>query len=311
MNDLRVYGGIGDDFIQTGAGVSNIVHGEGGNDTIISTYSGSSAGRWLYGDDGEDFITGTSDIDYIYGGNDDDIIKGVAGADRLFGEQGNDYFLATSTSDFVYYDGGTERDTILVQDVGPAFTYTLLKIGSLDGIEVIQDDDSKPTFIFGSGLDLREIELYNIDGVEGDGGDNLLKGGISIDTETGAYITMELKGNGGNDTIKGYLGDDILKGGEGDDDLFGMAGYDELTGGSGADKFHFDSLSDLDLIEDFNIGEDKIYLHTLEANVNISLSTYDNYTIIQTGTNTIALKDIDPYSLSINDFVISNTTIAY
>jgi len=185
VSSLTIYGGSGSDIINFSAQSSSTVHGEDGDDTITATGSTSSSSRFIYGDAGNDTITGSSDVDYIYGGADNDVIKGVAGADHLFGEDGNDTFLANSTSDFVYYDGGTGTDTIIVPSPQNGFSYTQLRFASLTSIEVIEDQNAtKDAFIFGNGLDLREITLKNIDGVEGESGNDNLKGGYSIDSAT-------------------------------------------------------------------------------------------------------------------------------
>lgn len=320
VNTLYVYGGNGGDIIQTGAGGSNIVHGEGGNDTITATYSTYSSSRWLYGDDGNDTITGTADTDYIYGGNDNDTITGVSGADHLFGEAGNDTFIVKSTSDYVYYDGGTGTDTISVENVGTGFLYNLLKIGSLDSIEVIQDFDFamhnsiNPTFIFGSGLNLSNITLKDIKGVQGDSGDNVVKGGISVDFNTGAHQVMTLQGLEGNDTIKGYSDPDKLEGGEGNDDLFGLGGDDTLNGGAGSDKFHFDALSGNDVIEDFEKGSDLIYVHMTGLTSISGLQIIDDKidTYISMGNDfSIKLEGKTGLFLSEADFAFVETSIIY
>ncbi len=73
-----------------------------------------------------------------------------------------------------------------------------------------------------------------------------------------------LEGGEGNDRLNGGQGNDKLYGGSGDDILIGGRGSDILVGGDGYDQFVFkrgDSLnSDLDVIQDFQVGIDKIVL---------------------------------------------------
>ena len=64
--------------------------------------------------------------------------------------------------------------------------------------------------------------------VKGRGGDDLIE--VRFVTQP-----MELDGNGGNDTIKGGLGPDTILGGSGNDNLRGTQGADFLNGGGGND----------------------------------------------------------------------------
>ncbi|MGG6267981.1 choice-of-anchor I family protein [Leptolyngbya sp. AN03gr2] len=69
-----------------------------------------------------------------------------------------------------------------------------------------------------------------------------------------------INGLGGNDTLYGLSGDDILRGGNGDDTLFGGIGNDRLVGGAGRDTFVIRRQDGLDVIEDFEVGVDRIGL---------------------------------------------------
>jgi Ca2+-binding RTX toxin-like protein len=79
-------------------------------------------------------------------------------------------------------------------------------------------------------------------------------------------------GQDGADTLNGAAGDDILVGGLGNDILIGGLGNDILTGGEGSDTFTFtnESLSSeasMDVIKDFNLGEDKLDLSDIVSPV--------------------------------------------
>ena len=74
--------------------------------------------------------------------------------------------------------------------------------------------------------------------ITGDGGDDVLSGGIGYDL---------MCGYGGDDVIRGRAGDDELKGNGGDDVIYGNGGNDDVYGGGDADVLRG------------NAGDDRIY----------------------------------------------------
>jgi T1SS-143 domain-containing protein len=87
---------------------------------------------------------------------------------------------------------------------------------------------------------------------------------------------------GGDDVISGGAGNDVIFGQEGNDVISGGAGNDVLYGGSGNDTFMFEALTDgLDIIKDFEIGQDNLDLTSL-----VSIT--------------------DPVTQAIEDFVFAN-----
>jgi Ca2+-binding RTX toxin-like protein len=93
--------------------------------------------------------------------------------------------------------------------------------------------------------------------VFGNGEDNILRGLGGADT---------LNGGGGSDILRGGRSADKLFGGAGDNILIGGAGKDKLNGGTGSDPFvfnrapHSPNSSDRDVIQDFELGIDRIDL---------------------------------------------------
>ncbi len=69
-----------------------------------------------------------------------------------------------------------------------------------------------------------------------------------------------LSGLSGNDTLSGGDGNDLLLGGMGDDILVGNAGNDTLVGGAGSDRFVLKPNTGVDVIQDFQVGVDRIQL---------------------------------------------------
>ena len=118
-------------------------------------------------------------------------------------------------------------------------------------------------------------------------------GNDSADTMNAGLESDVLIGNGGNDYMIGGAGDDIVDGGSGDDQIFDSLGINRLTGGPGADRFYSWATSgngrwvqskpelywgkrivetgsgkktqyfvdpNVDIVEDFNIDEDLLYI---------------------------------------------------
>jgi hypothetical protein len=90
-----------------------------------------------------------------------------------------------------------------------------------------------------------------------------------------------MQGNAGDDELRGGWGNDRMVGGTGNDKLWGGAGGDFLVGDTGADVFQYfdvresqnitlDGALQLDQIVDFTQGDDKIDLSAIDANINLS-----------------------------------------
>lgn len=83
----------------------------GSSDRIVGTYwSDEIWGDAVYGGNGDDTITGSSDGDYLYGWYGDDTIYGEGGADVIGGDAGQDELHGGSGTDTI--DGGSGNDTI-------------------------------------------------------------------------------------------------------------------------------------------------------------------------------------------------------
>ncbi|WP_448564863.1 calcium-binding protein [Trichothermofontia sp.] len=106
------------------------------------------------------------------------------------------------------------------------------------------------TIIGGSGDDFIYGGKGN-DSVEGGPGNDTLRGDLDNDT---------LLGGNGNDQLFGGRGDDRLFGGNGNDTLSGDRGNDTMTGGAGVDTFVISGLEGIDIVTDFNPGEDTLVI---------------------------------------------------
>ena len=188
------------------------------------------------------------------GGN--DILDGTGATLplRLLGGAGNDRLTGGDVAD--HLDGGTGNDTELGGGGGDTFAQGATANGAdrLDGGSSPYDRLDYSARTAGVTIDL--------DGVADDGAagelDNALNtieyidggaGNDSITADQVLYQSMQLRGNGGNDTLSGgsnydYIygaaGADTVKGGGGSDSLYGGEGNDKLEGGDGGDIFFED-----------------------------------------------------------------------
>jgi Ca2+-binding RTX toxin-like protein len=162
-------------------------------------------GHNLFGDAGNDTITGSIMSDYISGGNDQDSLWGLDGHDLI--------------------DGGADKDTL----VGGSGRDTL--IGG-DGDDELNGGISGRT----------EANLPDDDVLYGGKGNDSLYGNELNDYLDGGTGTDQLSGDTGNDYL--YGGDDterdILDGGAGNDTLV-MGVNDIATGSSGNDIYIWDT----------------------------------------------------------------------
>lgn len=95
-------------------------------------------------------------------------------------------------------------------------------------------------------------------------------------------------GSDGADSLKGGGGDDFFDGGKGNDTLNGGYGNNDLIGGEGNDTFVFDHdpiSGESNIIEDFTVGQDKIWLKAEIFNIS-DLGTL-KAEAFTTGTNAV------------------------
>jgi serralysin len=220
-NDM-IYGGGGNDVITASAGF-DIIYGGAGADKITVTAltdlaQGSSG--FVYGEDGNDTITGgagndtffgQADNDYLTAGAGDDSLNGGDGSDKLYGGDGNDTLTVSSGTDT--FSGGAGNDVLDFSQIATAAITLALGTGS-------------GTFTgFGATTGFTGVE-----GIVGSSFNDVL--------ETRTDASGILSGGAGNDTLTAYLGNDLLAGGAGNDYLTAGDGNDSLDGGLGNDKLY-------------------------------------------------------------------------
>ncbi|MDB9862585.1 clostripain-related cysteine peptidase [Litorivicinus sp.] len=301
-SDERYVAGSADDVLDGDAGDDEILAGAGAD-----TIEGGAGNDLLYGGAGDDVITDddltTTHGQYIYGEGGNDTITGGG---RIDGGDGDDTITVTATGDNVWHsrvDGGAGDDTIIVpegREAGEIFSgagndtltlsaSTVHHIGTGEGDDNVtlsgdwdrpdwvefdladgndrlslQDWtgslDVTPSFYAGSGGDIyvgRDVYKTNntYDAFYGEGGSDTITGGDADEYLDGGAGRDLIEGNGGNDVLLGGGGDDLISGGVGADTITGGFGADALTGGNGQDIFVFTSRDDIgDTITDFTPG---------------------------------------------------------
>ncbi|MCT7982334.1 hypothetical protein NG796_03395 [Laspinema sp. A4] len=284
-SQVLVFGNTGVDYLETYGFTRSTLYGGQDNDTVVSgislvtgdtTLGGGT--NLLYGDKGNDTLLSTGIRDTLIGGNieDNDTIAGnnldllsLGGASSVgFGNQGNDSLVGTAEAVSLY--GGQDNDSIASSGID---SYLSGDKGS-DTL-ILGEGGANNTLIGGEGND----SLYAKDGGGGNllmavSGDNVLVAGSADDT---------LMGGTGNDFLTGSDEADTLRADTpGLDTLEGFWGADSLIGtGGAADAFLFGSIADArdgvtsddsgnvsagtptpgDTITSFESGRDKIYLN--------------------------------------------------
>ncbi len=110
------YGGDGTDTLSSATGA--YLYGDAGNDTLTGvagndTFDGGLGGDEFHGGAGNDKLTGREGDDRLFGEDGDDHITGDRGADRLLGGEGGDTIFGNLDSDVVGGGPGADRINVV------------------------------------------------------------------------------------------------------------------------------------------------------------------------------------------------------
>lgn len=228
-------------------GASGLEYVSGGSFTDILNAQSVTQSVKLFGNFGDDQITGSAFDDYLNGGQSNDtvnggdgadIIDGSLGADSLYGGAGDDIFYIDS--DDVVIEGGEGYDRIYMRGYGDGANFI---VGSATGIEFAAGNNNDDIF-----------------------------------DASGSTISVKLLGGAGNDTLiggdvadqlYGFTGDDILNGGGGNDILNAAQGADTLDGGAGDDIIYMDS-DDISVLG--GDGYDRVYANGYSSAITLDLN---------------------------------------
>lgn len=223
--EVRVFGVDGVEDGTVFQNVNRLLANLGGGDdsftingTIRNT-AGEAFRTAIFGNDGDDTITGGNTIDNIYGGLGNDTIFGRGMDDRLFGGDGDDTIYGNAGNDQIF--AGLGNDTV----------YGGFQNDRING---------------GAGADTI-LGNQGSDFIDAGDGDDIVRAGNGRDTVFGGAGDDDLNGGFGNDTLAGGLGVNLIIGGAGDDDMFDAGGQGFMRGGAGADGYFGRSAGWLDV----------------------------------------------------------------
>lgn len=209
-------------------GITIVVYGANGDDTIVVTDMIEIKNQRIYGDGGNDRIIGSTGTNQFFGGSGGDRITGSLGPDYIRGGSGADTLFGDEGDDFLYGEGGNDKLT------GGRHGDVLSGGKGVDSVDFSANSEDIVVSLDGVKNDVHERQSA---GFPGDGtcscdtsrlydvtySDNVLDdienvvGGSGDDRLIGSRHINRLIGSAGNDTLDGGLGDDLLQGGSGDD----------------------------------------------------------------------------------------------
>jgi Ca2+-binding RTX toxin-like protein len=229
---------------------------------MMSIGNGSFATH--YGSSGNDSIIGDAGNNHILGGAGDDFLYGVGGNNTLDGGAGNDFMSSGSGQDTFVFRFGDGQDVIqdfnLAQDriALDGVAVSDLTLNSFaGGSQLIAADGTEFWFIGLTGVAESDLAFVDMAG-------NALAVDDPLIVINGTSGDDELIGNAAeNNHILGGAGDDFLFGVAGNNILDGGAGNDFMSSGTGQDTFVFRLGDGQNVIQDFDITQDRIALDGL------------------------------------------------
>jgi len=155
-DDDLIYGNQGDDRVAAGTGAGawgrDTVFGGQGQDAL--DWSSSSVGAFIYGNMGEDTLTGGAGDDVLYGGQGQDRIAVGAGDNLAYGNLGDDTILGGPGRDTLF--GGQGQDVITAAGTAAAIYGNLgddlLRAGA--GADTLYGGQGADTLVAGAGTAL-------------------------------------------------------------------------------------------------------------------------------------------------------------
>jgi Ca2+-binding RTX toxin-like protein len=283
----------GDNYLNTGDGVSTIVVGDGTNtfiggsgaDTVtvgtgsnyintgegVSTIVASQIGagdNTIIGGGGADTVTVGTGSNYIYVGDGDNTVtaSGTGFGDNIVvGGTGSDTITVGHGNNHITAGDGAGLDTIVAGngnnciDSGDATNQ--VTVGG--GDNYIIGGNSTDTIVAGNGRNF-VVAGEGINTVTAGSGDNYITGGTGADTITANGGNNNIDAGGAANTVTTGAGNDVVKTGDGADDVYTGGGDDilkdnggagSLAAGSGHDRLILDfTASKTDVTNTITIG---------------------------------------------------------
>lgn len=279
----------GDQTLASNAALT--IRAGGGNDTVTGP-TVDSGPLTVFGDDGNDVLTGGRSADTLNGGANDDRIIGFRGADTMNGDAGNDLLIWNNGDGTDTMNGGGGNDEIEVNGADGANDAFRIKAGNdaADATSVRFDRINFGLF----GLNISASERMTVNGLAGNED-------IQAEASVGTRILLTANGGNGDDTIVGTPGADLLTGGDGNDTLSGEAGDDRLVGDRGGDTMNGGDGDDTTV---WNNGDGSDVMNgdagVDRVEVNGSTTAGDVFTIAPNGARALFRRtNFGPFSLDI------------
>ena len=202
--------GVNVNMAQVTLGLIAVSGGHATGDLVSNDFEnvvGSALNDTITGNAGRNFLIGLGGNDTLDGGGEKDLLWGNDGDDTLIGGDGDDYIVGDAGNDILR--GGAGADV-------------------LQGVTGIDTADYST-----SGEGVSVVLLDNGEGFDGDAEGDLL---ISIENLTGSNFADVLQGDRGNNTLRGGAGNDEIDATIPRGSGVNNGGNDVLIGGAGADE---------------------------------------------------------------------------
>lgn len=184
---------------------------------LVDAYAGDTISA--RGNDGDNVITGNSQLNRLEGAGGNDSLYGGGQDNSLYGGEGNDTLNGGSNRDLLV--GGPGDDTYIVSS--PDVVHELPG----EGIDTILAGGAEDFSL----ADYPAIENLVLTFWYNGTGNDL------ANRITGNQLDNTLAGEGGDDTILGGTGNDTIRGGDGANSIDGGDGADRMEGGAGSDIY--------------------------------------------------------------------------
>src|SRR5256714_3664344 len=127
---IEIFGLGGDDNLSlneaNGALPRAFLFGDGGNDVL----TGGSGNDQLFGQSGNDILLGKGGTDLLFGGDGNDALTGGTGDDQVFGQSGNDRMIWNPGEGSDLNEGGDGSDTVEVNGGNGSETFAITPNGA-------------------------------------------------------------------------------------------------------------------------------------------------------------------------------------
>src|SRR4029077_2056647 len=127
---IQAFGQGGDDNLSldesSGALPKAFLFGDGGNDVL----TGGSGGDQLFGQSGNDILLGKGGNDLLFGGDGNDVLTGGTGDDQMLAQAANDRMIWNPGEGTDLMEGGAGEDTAEVNGGNGAEVFTITANGT-------------------------------------------------------------------------------------------------------------------------------------------------------------------------------------